>query len=102
MKMFNRSKIVGEYWETTSNEEDWLTKNDIYFLWKIYCNSINIPLIMTKNEFESLIDYERVKHRVSPYLAPSRAFKIFLDNSFVPKVPYSAHFMSSPPARAIM
>lgn len=77
MKMFNRSKVAGEYWETTSNEEDWLTKNDIYFLWKIYCNSINIPLIMTKNEFETLIDYETVKHRVSPYLAPSRAFKIF-------------------------
>ena len=32
----------------------------------------------------------------------SSAFKIFLDNSFVPKVPYSAHFMSSPPARAII
>tara|TARA_B100001142_G_scaffold140572_2_gene142019 strand:- start:799 stop:2343 length:1545 start_codon:yes stop_codon:yes gene_type:complete len=68
-------KMFDKYISPTSGQQ--LSMNDIYFLWKIYCDSINIPLIMNKKEFETLINYETVKYMVSPYLAPSRAFKIF-------------------------
>ena len=40
------------HWDISSEEV--LSMDDIYFLWKIYCDSINIPLIMNKKEFETL------------------------------------------------
>ena len=73
IKMFKRDN--SGHWDTS--DEEVLSTNDIYFLWKIYCDSINIPLIMNKKEFETLSGMILSNRMISPYLAPSRAFKIF-------------------------
>jgi len=89
----NRTKdnIIDEFINKMliSKEGETITCKNMYFLWKLFCDMNNIPLIIYRNDFNELMK-KKIKHEddtiyvytnvCSDYLQPAKNFGKFWEN----------------------
>ena len=89
----NRTKdnIIDEFINKMliSKEGEGITCKNMYFLWKLFCDMNNIPLIIYRNDFNDLMK-KKIKHEddtiyvytnvCSDYLQPAKTFGKFWEN----------------------
>ncbi len=85
----NKAKIVKEFLKTNTQllMNATISQNDMYFLWKLFCDSKDLPLIMYKSNFinclnDVLTNENNTYHNVtSERLNPARNLKKFWEKS---------------------
>ena len=91
LKNKTKDNIIDEFIDKmiTKKENETITCKNMYFLWKLFCDMNNIPLIIYRNDFNDLlktkIKYEDDTIYVymnvsSDYLEPARNFSKFWEN----------------------
>jgi hypothetical protein len=85
----NKAKIVNEFLKTNTRTltESTISQNDMYFLWKLFCDSKDLPLIMYKSNFISCLNDELTNEDniyrdvTSERLNPAKNLKKFWEKS---------------------
>jgi len=85
----NKGNIVHEFLRTKTKTmmNSSISQNDMYFLWKMFCDSKDMPLIMYKQTFidqlKELLSYKNNMYEniTSEYLKPAINFKKFWEES---------------------
>ena len=91
LKNNNKSKIIDDFlYKMTyksNDDNDIINEKNMYFLWKLFCDGKNIPIVIYKNDFidfiKSKIKYNNEKQLYigvkSCFLNPARKFGRFWD-----------------------